>query len=178
MPTPISDDDWKIHALNVHGGFFEQKVASIIKEFSPEELSFVTSEYPVRVAQEESRLDILGFISFFSDPRSRSGIYLAIECKKHNAEFIDWIFYPTIQNQLYGESHSKCTFLKAFSSTTQTGIKTKIALSHKQNSDKPISGDCREVRGTYKDVANGIKTKTSNSSINEASYQVTLATHS
>jgi len=178
MATPTSDDDWKVHALNVHGGFFEQKVASIINDYNPKKLFFITSEYPVRVAQEESRLDVLGFIPYSINPNSGSGIYLTIECKKHNADFVDWVFFPTIQNQLFGVDYSQCAFLKTYPYNNEFLVKTKIELSKKRYTNKPISGDSREVRGTYKDVSNGIKTKTSNSSITEASYQVTLATHS
>lgn len=178
MATPTSDNDWKIHALNVHGGFFEQKVSYIINNFNPKKLHFITSEYPVEVSHEESRLDVLGFIPYILSEGNGSGIFLTIECKKHNPELNDWIFYPKIQNLLYGEDYSQCSFLKTYPSTFDDGVHARIELSERRYSDKPISGDCREVRGTYKDVSNGIKTKTSNSSITDASYQVTLATHS
>ncbi len=184
MQAPVTDDDWKIHALNVHGNFFQNKVAQTINTFNPQRLRFITTEYPVEYprdhSREESRLDVLGFIP--AQHNYQSGIYLIIECKKANPEFIDWLFYPTVQNQLFDPNHSQITVVRntTVNKTQQydefiaeLGLTRGLPVSNVQ-----ISGDCREVRGSYENVSKGIKTKTSNATITDASYQVVLATHS
>ncbi|MHB8089252.1 MAG: hypothetical protein ACYDH2_13500 [Anaerolineaceae bacterium] len=176
MATPTSDNDWKIHALNVHGGFFEQKIASIVNNCLPNQLYYISSEYPVEVSNEESRLDILGFLPSTWNPKN--GIFFPIECKKHNPEFIDWIFYPTVQNKIINPNYSYFSHIELYNSQNEKGYSSKIGMTDKLFPDIPISGDCREVRGNYSNITNGIKTKTANNSITEASYQVTLATHS
>ncbi|MBA4385805.1 MAG: hypothetical protein C0410_13795 [Anaerolinea sp.] len=174
--SPTSDDGWKIHSLNIHGGFFEQKIASIVNNCLPNQLYYITSEYPVEVSNEESRLDVLGFLPNTGNPGK--GIYFPIECKKHNPDFIDWIFYPTVQNKIINPNYSYYSHIELYTAKDENGYSSKIGMIDKLFPDIPISSDCREVRGNYSNVPNGTKTKTANNSITEASYQVTLATHS
>jgi hypothetical protein len=182
--TPASDHDWTIHSLNVHGTFFQNKIAYIVYNHNPNRLHFLTTEYPVEFPpnnrRDESRLDVLGFIpAQFS---KNSGVYLIIECKKCNPDFVDWVFYPTIQNQLIGYDDSRITVLRNCNVyiNKQTGdiSRAELGLTNRMSFDLQISGDCREARGSYDGVAKDKKTKTSNASITDASYQVTLATHS
>jgi hypothetical protein len=176
MATPTSDDDWKIHALNIHGGFFEQKIASIVHKCLPNQLYYITSEYPVEVSNEESRLDVLGFVPSSWNPKN--GIFFPIECKKHNPEFIDWIFYPKVQEKVIGSTFSYFSHAGLYTVKNEKGFLSKIGMTDKLPPEKPVSSDGREVRGNYINTTNGGKTKTANNSITEASYQVTLATHS
>ncbi|MCB2146530.1 MAG: hypothetical protein KQI81_08655 [Deltaproteobacteria bacterium] len=176
---PVTDEEWTIHSLNIHGTFFQYQIAKTVATYKKSKLSLCHTEYPIEfsndIKQFETRIDVLGY---FKKTRNDSAIYLIIECKKCNPEFVNWVFFPRIKQQLSNSKSNTITILQnsfygsnnGDNSTCESGYITKEV----QKID--VAGDCREVRGTYQgDIRN--KTKTSNSSISDAAYQVLLGTH-
>jgi hypothetical protein len=90
---PKTQDDWTIHAINIHGFFFERWCQQAILD--AEGWALKTTNYPVEyppayehTRSQESTLDIRAEKDF-GDNR----ITLLIECKKNNPEFINWVFF-------------------------------------------------------------------------------------
>lgn len=176
---PIEDYDnhnWTIHSLNIHGTFFQRMIASRLLE--KERINNVILEYPVEYPAgsrgkrgEESRLDIY---ANFADRYNRSRqVDLFIECKKANPEFVDWVFFPKFE----GDYENRTVLIGITTTTIYENTPDIVFGNSRVGWDIPIADDARETRGDYKDVSKGIKTKSSNASITEASYQVVLATH-
>jgi hypothetical protein len=97
-----------------------------------------------------------------------------IECKKANPEFVHWVFFPRPECP----TPSPFSFTRAENKLNETGPgpwSTQVSL---QNGFTPLSmaSDAREVRGEYTRYQGGHKTKTSNAAIQDAAYQVALAT--
>ncbi len=93
-PQPDTEDEWKIHVLNIHGTFFERWCAEIVKNSKGFVLE--ATNYPVEflpsnngVRGKESTLDIRARIN-----DNDKLLTLIIECKKNNPEYTDWIFFP------------------------------------------------------------------------------------
>src|SRR6266571_2337365 len=165
MPEPKTNDEWTIHALNVHGAFFERWCRQLVTK---------TPRWVVRYAnkpvgweyQHESSLDVRADIEV-----DEHLVSLLIECKKHNPEFIDWIFLPkasTAESYPLTLSQLRWTALG-----TQWRVATKSAALPWTS---PIADDARETRGLYLDYTKGNKTRTANNSISEAALQVAVAT--
>jgi hypothetical protein len=177
--SPETDDEWTIHSLNIHGVLLQFKIAEIIATYN-RRLSLLHTEYPVEISSEgkfsESRIDVLGVLFH---RYNAANIYLIIECKKCNPEFVDWVFFPRIQKIITKTGFDEITILRN-RFVYQEANKKFYAVNDfvkKRTSLFELAGDCRETRGNYDSVKNNIKTKTSNSAISEASYQVTLGTH-
>ncbi len=83
-----------ITALNIHGNFFERWCRSMVARTRGWRVR--TTNYPVEfpppsgpVRGHESNLDIRA-----EHAEGTNVLTLAVECKKHNPEFVDWIFFP------------------------------------------------------------------------------------
>lgn len=173
-PTPTSQDDWTVHALNIHGVFFERRCASVIA--ATENWTLVSCNYPVEYPApngpwrgKESSLDIRAR-RVFADGHV---VDVQIECKKANPDFVNWIFFSK------ASSAGQAPFWTSASINTPSEIEggpwTTSHVIQNGNTDMPVANDSREVRSDYiKHHGNG-KTKTSNAAIQDASYQVALA---
>lgn len=98
---------------------------------------------------------------------------LQIECKKANPEFVNWIFF-----EKRGE-RAAAPFRMMVSSNqlpeSGQGEWSTTSFMQTGKTDMRVTTECREVRGDYASQKGGSKTKTANSAIQDASYQVALA---
>ena len=188
--TPVSEDDWIIHSINIHGVFFERVCKKIIEDTPPWRV--VSPNVPVEFPPptdhsrgKESNLDIWARL------RHRSGydgglriLSLLIECKKNNPEFVKWVFFPKqsgnsrkMQRQ-GGEQIAirDVTMWHDPDSPKGWTVRPRI-MRWALEADLPITDEARETRGSYKDHKTiNTKTKTANTAISEAAYQVALGT--
>jgi hypothetical protein len=171
---PASQDDWTVHALNIHGVFFERRCAEEIAAIT--EWQVVSTNYPVEYPPpngpwrgKESSLDIR------ARKQLPSNIILdiQIECKKANPDFVNWIFFP--KRGTSAEAPFRTMVSSNEMPESGTGPWSTNAFMQGGIAEMPVASDCREVRGDYMSQKGGNKTKTSNTSIQEASYQVALA---
>jgi len=159
---PQTEDNWTVHALNIHGEFFERWCAQIIREANPWRL--VTTNYPVSVDAHQSTLDIRADADI-----GDSRYILLIECKKNNPEFVDWIFFPK-HNGSEGQTPVVLTGIATNGQPTLLELPLRAFGTN-------IADMGRETRGDYLAYKQrNDKTKTSNSAITDASRQVALAT--
>ncbi|HEX9927556.1 MAG TPA: hypothetical protein VGB02_03315 [Pyrinomonadaceae bacterium] len=174
-PMPATNDEWTIHALNIHGVFFERWCAKTINE-TPN-FRVVSTNYSVEfplpvngVRGKESALDIRAEITTHDFL-----LTLIVECKKNNPDFVDWIFFPT---QLYRPRILEAPIIiNEPKQKTQIGWEVKNDRTARYFSDIPFTDESRETKGNYQSIPNNsTKTKTSNAAITEAAYQVSLAT--
>lgn len=169
-----TQEEWTIHALNIHGVFFERRCAVAVTEAPSWKV--LSTNYPVEFPPpngpwrgKESSLDI--WARRDNDPNFV--VDVMIECKKANPEFVNWVFFPRPEFT----APSQFSFAKVDNTLNPSGTgswSTKVSLQ-RMPSDLAIANDAREVRGDYLKHQSGNKTKTSNAAIQEASYQVALA---
>lgn len=187
--APVSEDEWIIHSVNIHGVFFERACRKIIDESADWIVSShgVPVEFPPPTDHsrgKESNLDIWAVL------RDRSGydggvhvVSLLIECKKNNPEFVKWLFFPR-----HREKHRRrrthedaipirdVTIWEDRGQPNGWGVQARIKRRYLENTFLVVD-EARETRGSYtahKKPEN--KTKTANTAITEAAYQVSLAT--
>jgi hypothetical protein len=86
---PQSEEEWIVHAINIHGFFFETWCKSIIESLNLWKV--VSTGEPVSVNGKESNLDI--WAEYRSNNKEHI-LNILIECKKANPEFVKWIFFP------------------------------------------------------------------------------------
>jgi hypothetical protein len=171
--APMTEDEWRTKAINIHGVFFEHWCRSAIHA-APGWIT-KTAGYPVEfpppngpIRGEESCLDIR------ADYMSGDCILtLLIECKKNNPEFVDWVFFPTsnqpsnivivtaLENQLCREPGA--------------GWKPQTVLMPTAL-DAVVAWEARETRSNHDQYTKRDKTKTSNNAVSDAAFQITLAT--
>lgn len=172
--APASQDDWTVHALNIHGVFFERRCAEEVAAIT--EWQVVSTNYPVEYPPpngpwrgKESSLDIRARKQL----PSNQTLDIQIECKKANPDFVNWIFFPKRGNL------AAAPFRTMVSSNEMpesgTGPWSTTTFMQSGTAEVLVATECREVRGDYVSQKGGNKTKTSNASIQEASYQVALA---
>jgi hypothetical protein len=171
-----TQEEWTIHALNIHGVFFERRCATLIS--NTPEWKVISTNYPVEypppngfLRGKESSLDIWARRGINSD----FVVDVLVECKKANPEFVNWIFFPKPNC----EAPSEFTFTSVDNQLNENSsapwtIKCSLRPG---KADISIASDAREVRGNYTSYPcqKQGKTKTSNAAIQEAAYQVALA---
>ena len=172
--TPTSQEDWTVHALNIHGVFFERRCAAAIS--ATKNWTLVSSNYPVEYPApngpwrgKESSLDLRARREFADG----HVVDVQIECKKANPDFVNWIFFPKTSRSSqppFWTSASINTPSEVEGGRWTTGHVVQIGQT-----DMPVANDSREVRGDYVKHQNNSKTKTSNAAIQDAAYQVALA---
>ena len=171
---PNTQDEWTIHALNIHGVFFERRCVDAI-DATPN-WKVLSTNYLVEFPPpngiwrgKESSLDI--WARRDDDPNVIVDIF--IECKKANPEFVNWVFFakPDLQQP------TSFVFAKATNTPNpaEFGTWTSQIVMQSETTTRSISNDAREVKGDYVNYKGGNKTKTSNAAIQEAAYQVALA---
>jgi len=155
----LSEDNWIVKSLNIHGTFFERLCASIVRQ-APH-WTLTTTNYPVEVNGNHSELDIRADAELDESLKLR----LLIECKKNNPDFIKWVFFrkPDASSELIVPG-SDLKGVKLLRSPPLFPFGSVIA------------NDAREVRGCYQAYKSNDKTKTSNAAITDASKQISLAT--
>ncbi len=187
---PVTEDDWIVHSVNIHGAFFERACRKIIEDTPLWSVSSTNMpvEFPPPTDHsrgKESNLDIWATL------KKRSGIdggerilSLLIECKKNNPEFVKWLFFPKHPGP--GQFPEGPTTNRI--AVRQVGLRRESGSANnltvlpqvaRRRLDRSIviADEARETRGAYKDHKNvGTKTKTANTAITEAAYQVALAT--
>ncbi len=165
--NPSSDHEWTVHALNIHGVFFERWCQKLIHSMKGWEL--VSANYPVAVGDHESALDIRA-----EYVQGSTRLTLLIECKKNNPEFIDWIFFPR-----YATPENAPTVPCIENRSSMVGVETALKTFTLPLSVL-VAQDARETRGSYAAYKgqNNQKTKTSNAAIEDAARQVAIATQS
>ena len=126
---------------------------------------------------KESELDI--WAQFKLENKT---LNLLVECKKNNPIFVDWIFFPDDI-----ESRTRFLLLPEVNVHHELDDKYRVSLhisyanrdvfKRKLNNPVQFASQGRETRGKYAQYQNASdKTKTSNAAIEEAAYQVALAT--
>ncbi len=176
MSDPETEDNWTISALNIHGIFFERWCQQVIADTKPWMLK--SANYPVEYPPpngpwrgKESALDLRAELKI-----GDSLLTLAVECKKNNPEFVNWVFFSKPPRQ---QPNSLTTSLieNAQRSPTTVGWDIQVALKT-MVPVWPMADEGRETRGSYLTYprTKADKTKTSNAAITDAAYQVALAT--
>lgn len=172
--VPTSDHEWAVHAVNIHGVFFErwcQKAMADTGVWRIRSTNFPV-EYPPPngpLRGTERTLDIRAELR-----RDDRLLTLLIECKKNNPEFVNWILFPKYPLP-------RMTSLVAYQIENfprqAPAVGWDVGSSIKTISSAiPVTDEARETRGSYTAYKNGDKTKTSNAAITEAAHQVALAT--
>jgi hypothetical protein len=176
---PSTDDEWITHSLNIQGSFFQRRCVELINNlpimYLQKYINVIDTEYPVEfpphsaidTKNKESRLDILARIQ--SKMHMNYVVDLVIECKKNNPDFINWVFF-----EKYPMDNPKQDFIGTFA--YDKGKAGYIVQSVRL--DNSVYSEGREVKGDYNRITSRDKTKTINANIEDACYQVVLATHS
>ncbi len=170
---PRSEDEWTIHAINIHGVFFERWCQKGISDSTDWRVR--STNYPVEYPPpngpwrgRESTLDIEASLQ-----RDDLLVTLLIECKKNNPEFINWIFFPNRQAAtnpfVFRQIENVPREAPNQGWNVTGGLKTVL-------SPLVVADEARETRGTYLQYQKGDKTKTSNAAISDAAHQIALAT--
>lgn len=181
--VPTTEHEHTVHALNIHGTFFERWCQYLVTQTPG--WSVKHANYPVGfpprngpLLGEASALDI--WAEFMT---SDAILSIPIECKKHNPELANWIFFShrQVAQFQYGGTPS-ITFIENISrQASNTGWDVQIGKNVWNAITYPCTDEARETRGSYLDYKKkGGKlaqlTKTANNSISEACMQVALAT--
>lgn len=170
-----TQDEWTIHALNIHGVFFERSCSTLISGTNGWRV--LATSYPVEFPPpngpwrgKESGLDI--WARRDNDPRFV--VDALIECKKANPDFVNWILFP----KPGCSAPSTISFARVDNENiagANPPWSSRTSLAHGTTTIS-IVNDAREVRGEYAKAQGNTKTKTSNAAIQEAAYQVALGT--
>lgn len=173
--TASTQDEWTIHALNIHGVFFERKCATLVANTPG--WNVLAANYPVEFPPpngpwrgKESSLDIWAR----RDADSTFVVDALLECKKANPEFVNWVFFPKPR----APAPAPFGFTRAYNKSDDVGSElwsTQLSLD-RTTTTMLMANEAREVRGDYLKYQKNDKTKTSNAAIQEAAYQVALAT--
>jgi hypothetical protein len=177
--SPQSDSDWTVHSLNIQGTFFERWCQETMKK---SRWKVVSTNYPVEYPPqngpfigEQSTLDIYAQLA-----KESILLTLLVECKKHNPEFIDWVFFynpnPDRPTHFTGSLIANKLLLDSANANKWS---ISSALTPMRSLDWVQTSDAWETRGDYlaykKDRD---KTRTSNGAISAAAHQIALATKS
>jgi hypothetical protein len=173
--TPQTQTEWTVHSINIHGIFFERWCQQTVVD--AEGWTLDSANYPVEFPPpngpwrgQESTLDvrasrIVGDIQ----------LCLFIECKKNNPDFVDWVFfnkpaYRSVKKFIVSQLEVTPSNSPAHTWGASLGMRTF-------DTGFTVADEARETRGNYLELKNsGSKTKTSNAAIQDAAYQVALAT--
>jgi hypothetical protein len=168
---PQSEHDWTIHALNIHGAFFERWCEDIVAKAEGWKVKGFRN--PVAFRERESELDIR------AEHRIDNSdiLTLAIECKKNNPEFVNWLFLRQTQENLPTIHTWSAWSLLSQQRQENSGWLSATQLVIKRL-EFPVADIGRETRSSYVDWKRNEKTRTSNKAITDAAYQVALATES
>ncbi len=182
--APTTEHEHTVHALNIHGTFFERWCQHIIAQIPGWNVKFVNYpvEFPPRnglLSGEATALDI------WAEFKTQDTILsLPIECKKHNPELANWIFFSHRKTEQFirGGSPFITVIENMPRQAPNTGWDVQIAKSAWNAISYVCTDEARETRGSYVEYKKkrgknlDQLTKTANNAINEACHQVALAT--
>lgn len=177
-PEPTTNEEWAIHAINIHGFFFERRCQEVVA--NAKGWSIVDTNYPVTYGDQNSNLDIWAEREFKNSYGDVRRFTLPIECKKNNPDFVDWIFFPqsthrTTEPWLHGISPRDNIIRGGINKIIPPYKHELWSLTH----NLVVADEARETKGDYTKVQKQQdKTKTSNDTITKAAKQITLATQS
>lgn len=171
--APVSEHDWTIHSINIHGGFFERHCRAVLLD--RDDWILEATNYPVEypppngpLRGEESELDIRACLQ-----QGEDRLTLLVECKKNNPDLVNWIFFPVLPER----ERNTITLSRLLNSpreAPQTGWVAQRSLEWLDHS-YPVADEARETRCDYLNYKKNDKTRTSNVAITEAAYQIALA---
>lgn len=171
---PTSEHEWTIHAINIHGVFFQRWCEKVIAGTKAWKVK--STEYPVEFPPpsgpwrgKESALDIRAELR-----REERVLTLLFECKKNNPEFVNWIFFPKDSGDTAGAL--AVSYIENVRRPAPAAGWDVIHRSQPLGSNFIVADEARETRASYLQYRKGDKTKTSNAAISDAAYQITLAT--
>jgi hypothetical protein len=167
MPTPTTDEEHIIHALNIQGTFFERKCQNAVHQVKEWEIQ--DTNYPVTYGGANSNLDIWAL----RGKNTYQHLVLPIECKKNNPDFINWIFFcqPSHRPDF---SHMQMIGIHRQSDGSNTReVSRKLQRLHH---DLRIADEARETKGDYQKIKLQDRTRTSNAAITDAATQIAIAT--
>lgn len=180
---PMTEHEHIVHALNIHGTFFErwcQYAISQIPEWHIQQVNYPV-EFPPRNGPflgEASALDIWAELS-----KQDTILTLPIECKKHNPELANWIFFRHRHEQQFqnGGTPSVTIIENIPRQAPNTGWDIRIGKQNWSAISYTCADEARETRSSYLDYKRAAKnlnqlTKTTKNSIDEACQQIALAT--
>jgi len=167
IPTPTTDEEHIIHALNIHGTFFERKCQSIVHQVNAWEIQ--ETNYPVTYGGVNSNLDIWAL----RGKNTNQHIVLPIECKKNNPDFINWIFF---RQPSHRPDYSLMQTIEVLRQHGSTGIWEVYLKLQRLHHDLRIADEARETKGDYQKIKLQDRTRTSNSAITDAATQIAIAT--
>lgn len=174
-PEPTTDDEWSIHALNIHGLFFERWCQQTIRD-TPGLIVTSTNyqvEFPPPKNGVRGRESALGIRAERHDGHKH--LTLIIECKKNNPEFVNWVFFPSLSPK-HSNRMSVPIIVNKSLPDTPVGWEVKTDLTRMHLDGLQYADEARETKGAGQGTPNDkSKTETSNA-VTEAAYQVTLAT--
>ncbi len=180
---PTTEHEHRVHALNIHGTFFERWCQHIVA--NSQGWNVKSANYPVEFPPsngpfpgQASALDI------WAEFQAGNNILtLPIECKKHNPELSNWIFFHDRRTGLSSnggvpsvtEIENIPRHAPGFGWEPQMTKKVWRGIAY------ACTDEAREVRSSYMEYVKRGKnldqlTKTASNSIGDACYQVALAT--
>lgn len=172
----LTEDEWTIRALNIHGAFFErwcQKTVANAKGWKLRSTNYPVEWPPTKGPWrgQQSTLDIRAEFQ-----RGDQRLTLLIECKKNNPQFIDWNFFPG----LLSPDTRRFTIMTLDNKPPREDVPNWRTSwrSNPMTTDYLVADEARETRGSYLQYKKDDKTKTSNAAISEAAEQIALATRS
>jgi hypothetical protein len=175
---PLTDEEWIIHAINIHGFFFESICRKSIADCTGWRI--VDTNYPVSfpppngpLKGNESTLDIRAELK-----TAEMLLTLLIECKKRNKNFVNWIFFPKPRSSSDYYQPVTRQIVNTLIASSSAGWTPDLSLHQVLSMNMIAAEEARETRGSYKASNGDDKTKTANDSITGAAYQVALATQS
>ena len=137
---PQTDSEWTIHALNIHGAFFERWCREVVDSRAPWHVKY--SNYPVEFGGMESNLDLRA-------DRNVDGhlVSLLIECKKPNPDFVDWTFLP--RKGVFTGTPLLTTELRPRRMKPGESAWFLEAVIGGLAWNSPVADEARETRGSY-----------------------------
>jgi hypothetical protein len=184
MSLPVrTNEEWTVHSMNIHGTFFERACRRVVT--NTQGWQVISTNYPVEFPPPngpwrgtESKLDIRAEYT-----NQEHKLTLLIECKKHNPELTDWIFFPTSETDVRSTvSTINIIYNDPLPEPSTTwNVQSLIGTF---SGSYVLADDARETRGSYIEYAkqNGLEnmkrtiTKTSSDAIETAAYHIALAT--
>lgn len=163
---PKSEDDHRVHALNIHGQFFERWCEEAVR---------TTEKWSVEAVEEAVEFEaasgtIEGSVDLLAERGSRYFLTLPIECKKANPELAQWVFFPhRLDLPVRVRRHRVISEPSRSSGWRITHDTVGLPLA------VPLCVAAREVRSDYAARKVHNWSKTSNAAIRDAAEQVATA---
>ncbi len=165
-PAPESEKDWTVHAINIHGAFFEAWCRDLVDRIPGWSLAYY--KYPVKWGSEASELDVRADLQV-----GLTRVSLLIECKKGNPELTEWVFLR--KRRVFTATPSLVANLQL---EVDAAGRVRLATSAMKGFPwmSTVADDGRETRKDYRRYTDmGTKTKTSSTAIYDAAKQVSIA---